>query len=599
MPFATDNEIQEIRNRADILHIIGEKVSLKRAGRNHKGCCPFHQEKTPSFMVNPDKQIFHCFGCGVGGDVFAFIMKYEGLDFPHAVESLADRYGVVLTQKGQSAESVAKNKSEKEILYKINQLAARFYFENLKTSEGQRGLDYLKKRDIRSEMIRESLLGYAPQSGKALYQLLVEKKAPLELAGKLGLIRRGVHGDYYDFFRDRVVCSIISAEGKILGFSGRALTDEVQPKYLNSPESPVYHKSYSLLGMQTAKEAIRVQDQVILVEGNFDMIRLQQEGLKNVVAPLGTALTEQQIRYLGRTTENFVLIFDGDNAGRKASARALELFLPLGIFPKVVNLPEGEDPDSFVRKEGVTALQERIQNAVFLLDYWVEQILSERLASEIKTGQGPQTQAKAIRKVAELVALVPGEIEKSLYIQRVAQRYGVQADFLIPVKKKLPPQRDSNFIKPSVDEVRKALPPIEKMVIELVIQKPELLKTFFRDISATDFSDIRLGDIWKLLVDHKVEALTTTAEADESRKELQVLWSELVITGSRWSDIERDEETKAAEDCVRQMKVVRFKSQLKQLSTEIRQAELDQDMLRVSRLLQEKNSLIKQMNLIH
>ena len=591
MPFATDQEIQEIRNRADILQIVGEKVSLKRAGRNYKGCCPFHQEKTPSFMVNPDKQIFHCFGCSVGGDAFAFVMKYEGLDFPQAVELLADRYGVVLTQKGQSSESVARNKSEKEILYKINQLAARFYVEYLKTSEGQRGLDYLKKRDIRSEMIREALLGYAPASGKAFYQLLVEKKAPLELAEKLGLIRRGTRGDYYDFFRDRVMCSIISAEGKVLGFSGRALTDEAQPKYLNSPESPIYHKSFSLLGMQTAKEAIRSADQVILVEGNFDMIRLQQEGLRNAVAPLGTALTEQQIRYLSRNTENFILIFDGDNAGKKASARALELFLPLGIFPKVVNLPEGEDPDSFVKKEGVEALKERIQNAVALLDYWVEQILSERLASEIKTGQGPQTQAKAIRKVAELIDLVPGEIEKSLYIQRVVQRYGVQANFLTQIKKQVP-QRDSNFIRASDDVVKKPLPPIEKMLVELVIQKPELLKTFFKDVVAEDFSDMRLGRLWDLLMMGKTAELA-------SHTDLQGLWSELVITGSRWADIPSDEETKAAEDCVKQMRVVRFKSQLKQLSVEIRKAELDQDVLKVSRLLQEKNSLIKQMNLIH
>ncbi len=591
MPFATDQEIQEIRNRADILQIVGEKVSLKRAGRNYKGCCPFHQEKTPSFMVNPDKQIFHCFGCSVGGDAFAFVMKYEGLDFPQAVELLADRYGVVLTQKGQSSESVARNKSEKEILYKINQLAARFYVEYLKTSEGQRGLDYLKKRDIRSEMIREALLGYAPASGKAFYQLLVEKKAPLELAEKLGLIRRGTRGDYYDFFRDRVMCSIISAEGKVLGFSGRALTDEAQPKYLNSPESPIYHKSFSLLGMQTAKEAIRSADQVILVEGNFDMIRLQQEGLRNAVAPLGTALTEQQIRYLSRNTENFIVIFDGDNAGKKASARALELFLPLGIFPKVVNLPEGEDPDSFVKKEGIEALKERIQNAVALLDYWVEQILSERLASEIKTGQGPQTQAKAIRKVAELIDLVPGEIEKSLYIQRVVQRYGVQANFLTQIKKQVP-QRDSNFIRASDDVVKKPLPPIEKMLVELVIQKPELLKTFFKDVVAEDFSDMRLGRLWDLLMMGKTAELA-------SHTDLQGLWSELVITGSRWADIPSDEETKAAEDCVKQMRVVRFKSQLKQLSVEIRKAELDQDVLKVSRLLQEKNSLIKQMNLIH
>ncbi|QQR81618.1 MAG: DNA primase [Deltaproteobacteria bacterium] len=344
-------------------------------------------------------------------------MKYEGLDFPQVVEELADRYGVALTQQGQNSENIAKNKSEKEILYKINQLTARFYYDTLNSPEGQRGMDYLKHRNINHDMIREAILGFAPSAGKSLLQHLQQKKAPLDLAEKLGLIRKGQRGDYYDFFRDRVMCSIVSAEGKVLGFSGRALSDEVQPKYLNSPESPIYHKSHSLLGMQTAKAVIREKDQVILVEGNFDMIRLQQEGIRHVVAPLGTALTEQQIRYLSRLSENFILIFDGDAAGQKASARALELFLPLGILPRVVILPSGEDPDSFVRKEGVEALQNKISNSVLLLDYWIEQILSERLASDSKTGQGPQAQAKAIRKVGELLELVPGEIEK-VYIYK-------------------------------------------------------------------------------------------------------------------------------------------------------------------------------------
>ncbi len=424
MSFIADQQLEEIRSRADIVRIVGEKIPLKRAGRNLKGLCPFHSEKSPSFMVNPEKQIFHCFGCGEGGDVFSFLMKYEGIDFSGAVERLADLVGVILERaSGKELEEIQRAKGEKELFFKINRAACRFFHESLVKGEGgKKAREYLEARQIRPEMIREALLGYAPVEGKALNRWLKEKNVPIEKAVELGLVRRGDH-DEYDFFRNRLLFSIVSSDGKILGFSGRGLDDSVQPKYLNSPDSRIYHKSDSLLGIGMAKSAIREEDRVILVEGNFDMLRLHQVGIRNVVAPLGTALTEQQVRSLSRLTQNFVLLFDGDEAGVRASDRALEIFLPLGLSPKIVLLPAGEDPDSFVRKEGAAPLREMISVAPSLFDLKIVHIFKE--------AKGPQEKARAVKRIAELLAKLPGEIEKMMYLQMVAERCGLSEELLL------------------------------------------------------------------------------------------------------------------------------------------------------------------------
>ncbi len=497
MALIQDGQIAEIRSRADIVQVIGERIPLKRAGRNFKGVCPFHQEKTPSFMVHPEKQIFHCFGCGVGGDVFSFLMKHDGIEFGEAIEVLADRYGIELQRTGISKDAAALRREEKDLLYKINKLTLRFFYDTLQGTAGTtgtKGQAYLEKRAIRPDMIREAYLGYAPAEGRALTNKFREKKVPLEAAEKLGLIRKGQSGDFYDFFRDRLVFAVVSPDEKILGFSGRSLDDEVQPKYLNSPESPIYHKSASLLGIHLARNAIREADQVILVEGNFDMLRLQQEGLKNVVAPLGTALTESQVRYLRRFTENFVLLFDGDTAGLRAAERALEIFLPLGLSPRVVTLPQGEDPDSFVKARGADSLKDMISSAASLLEVRIEHIL--------RNGAGdPQEKAKAIRQVTELLAKLPGDIEKRLYIQRVAERFGLSEE---PLWAMLFPKRpmgrkESNFSKPSGDQKDIKFSPIERTVLEVLLSGHANPAILLDEIEAKDFSHPVLGEIWDLV----------------------------------------------------------------------------------------------------
>jgi DNA primase len=591
----SDEDLEKIRSRADIAQVIGERIVLKRAGRNLKGLCPFHQEKTPSFMVHPEKQIFHCFGCGEGGDIFSFLMKYEGLEFMQAVERLADRYGVALSKTAEGMEEYRRGKEEKDLFFRLNRLAAQFFYKTLTQTEiGKKGRDYLEKRGIREEMIREAILGYAPADGKSLMRLLSEKKAPLEQAARLGLVRRGAAGDYFDFFRDRLVFSIVSADGKVLGFSGRSLDDSAQPKYLNSSESAVYHKSDSFLGMQTARAAIREEDQVILVEGNFDLLRLQQEGIRNAVAPLGTALTDRQVRNLARLTRNFVLLFDGDEAGFRAAGRALEIFLPLGISPKTVLLPQGEDPDSFVKKEGGEALRGMISVAPYLLDLRIDHIFK-------KEGGGADGKARAVREIAQLLLLLPDEIEKRLYIQRVAERVGLPEGLLeghLFPQKRGRVRKESNFSGGTGDEKGRKLPPIERTVLEVLLSGHAIPELLFQEIEAKDFSHPDLGEVWRVLKEDCGEGGGIDVARILNRLPegpIRRLVTELTMTGGRW----KEEGEKAAADCLRQLRVGRIKTELKRLSQEIRQAETEHDPVRVKALLDEKSRLVREMTRLH
>lgn len=601
MPIIPDQELEKIRSQIDIVQIIGERIPVKRSGRHFKACCPFHQEKTPSFMINPERQIFHCFGCGEGGDVFSFLMKFDGYDFPEAVEKLADRLGMVLSKAEGSG---APARSEKDLLFRINSLAARFFQAMLTEPLGRKGKDYLTGRGFEEAIYPDFGLGYAPGDGHSLTRLFQEKKVPMDKAVQLGLIRQGERGDYYDFFRDRVLMAITSSEGKVLGFSGRALESEAQPKYINSPESPIYRKSDSLFGIANAKAAIREKDRVILVEGNFDLIRLHQFGLRNVVAPLGTALTQGQIRVLARWTQNFVLVFDGDAAGQKAADRALALFLPLSLFPSVVLLPDGEDPDSFVQKKGLEPLLELIEHATLLFDHMIEKMLAI-------SSRSLQGQSEAIQKVLEILSLLPGDIEKTLLIQRVAGRFGIpETEFDRALQKKKAQkfnasQNASNFSPSSRDDGERGKAPVlpaisnlERTILEVLLSEKVLPETLFREISDKDFSHPLGGDIWRLFKEdferHGVVDIARMMSAEPEGPTRRMI-AELVMGSGKWEG----EGSRVAADCLRQLRMSRIKGMLQSLSQEIRRAETENDLDRIAELLNEKNRLMKEMMNFH
>src|SRR5216683_3039574 len=363
------DKIEEVRSRADIVEIVGAHVRLKRAGRNFVGLCPFHNEKTPSFTVNAERGFFHCFGCGAGGTVFNFVMRTEGLSFPEAIESLARRYGVTLPERDAAAGPGA---GERDAALRANQIAADFFVHVLwKTPDGAAAREYLSVRGVAAETARTFGLGFAPERPANLAGAL-DRRGLLAAAVRLGLVKQDSAGTR-DMFRGRLMFPIRDGQGRVLAFGGRVL-DQRLPKYINSPESPLYSKSRNVYGLYEARAAIASADRAIVVEGYLDAIAVWQAGFKEPVASLGTALTVDQLRLVGRQTRNVLACFDGDAAGRKASLRALEIFLAAGLLGRGIFIPPGFDPDTFIKERGAQAFAELIASAELLVDLFFREI---------------------------------------------------------------------------------------------------------------------------------------------------------------------------------------------------------------------------------
>ncbi|HLJ43026.1 MAG TPA: DNA primase [Candidatus Binataceae bacterium] len=414
----SDDKLEEIRTRADIVEVIGAHVRLKRAGRNFVGLCPFHNEKTPSFSVNPERGFFHCFGCGAGGTVFNFIMRTEGLNFPEAIESLARRYGVTLPERGGETGPGA---GERDAALRANQTAADFFIHVLwKTPDGAVARDYLAARGVAAETARTFGLGFAPERPANLARAL-DKRGLLSAAVRLGLVRQDGAGTR-DMFRGRLMFPIRDGQGRVLAFGGRVL-DQRLPKYINSPESPLYSKSRNVYGLYEARAAIASADRAIVVEGYLDAIAVWQAGFKETIASLGTALTVEQLRLVGRQTRNVLACFDGDAAGRKASLRALEIFLAAGLLGRGIFIPPGFDPDTFIKQRGAQAFAELIASADLLADYF----LAEQAAAARGSLEG---RARAASAVAEVLKAVSNAFEFDLLARKAADALGVGEEVL-------------------------------------------------------------------------------------------------------------------------------------------------------------------------
>jgi DNA primase len=414
-------KIIEIRDRASIVSVISDYVTLRKAGRNYMGLCPFHAEKTPSFTVSEEKGIFHCFGCGVGGSVFHFLMQYDHLSFPEAVERVGKRYGIEIeradTPRGTS------QIGERESLYRINERAAANYQTVMfRHPAGRNALEYLKSRKVTEEVARRFMLGYAPQTGSGLLDLLRKEKLSVGDALRLGLVGQRGPQQFHEKFFGRLMFPIINAGGKIVGFGGRVL-DNGLPKYINSSETPLFHKSSTLYGLCEAKEGIRKVDRVVIVEGYLDVIALHQFGLSCAVATLGTALTPDHVRILGRYTKNIVALFDGDDAGRKAAARSFEVFIESGLLGRAAFLPKGEDPDTFIHGRGSAALEILIEKAIPLADYyfsWLEQ----------RFGMTLNGKSQIASEVSRLLAKISNPFEVDLLVRRAVDSLGIREELL-------------------------------------------------------------------------------------------------------------------------------------------------------------------------
>ena len=380
----TDRLIEDIKSRLDIIELISDYVELKKSGQNYKATCPFHSEKTPSFMVSPGKQIFHCFGCGAGGDIFGFVMKYENLNFQEAIKFLAKKAGIKLS--GYRLEGDLTEKKER--LYAIQKEALNIFVENLKKSKTAGS--YLTKRGVAGEMIEAFFLGYADKEWKTIYEHLKAKGFDEPLITQSGLVFSGEKG-VHDMFRNRLIFPIFNIQGDAVAFGGRVIDDSM-PKYLNSPETLLFKKGETLYALNIAKDEIRKKDYATIVEGYLDVIMCHQHGFRNVVAPLGTALTTGHLQKLGRFTKKVLLVFDSDTAGIAAAKRSIALLYEHGFRGKVLLLPEGDDPDSFLRVNGSNAFQARLSKAKSMVDFILS--LKGEKTDNIRTAIGIISNAK-------------------------------------------------------------------------------------------------------------------------------------------------------------------------------------------------------------
>jgi len=421
-----DEAIRTVRERASLSEVVSDVIALRRRGRSAVGLCPFHAEKTPSFTVSEDRGFFHCFGCGEHGDVFGFVMKTQSLTFPEAVRRVADRFGVSLPEEaGEPAR-------RREPLTAANAAAAAFFQAELRGSGGGRARAYLRERGLTEEVIERFGLGWAPGAGEALARHLRTKGVPLEDALTAGLVMRRDRpdgaGGVLDRFRERIMFPITDTSGKVIAFGGRILPGrpaggEPPPKYLNSAESPVFRKGHTLYGLALARDAIRKADRAIVVEGYLDLIALAQAGIGEVVAPLGTALTAEQLRLLRRFTETVIACFDGDLAGRRAAARSFPVFLEAGLWGRGAFLPAGEDPDTFVRAQGRVALEGVLAAAEPLVEAFVGELAGPK-------AEAVGRYAQAAREVARLLKRVREPHEFDVLVRLAAQRLGVREETL-------------------------------------------------------------------------------------------------------------------------------------------------------------------------
>jgi DNA primase len=552
-----DHIIDEIRDRTDIVTVISDHVVLKKVGKNFKGLCPFHSEKTPSFSVSPEKRIYHCFGCGVGGNVFKFLMEIQSISFPEVLKVMAERAGIPLP-RNSSDHSTDPGHKERESLRKLNEAATRYFQSLLKNPEG--GLsarNYLTSRHFDAETLERYRIGWAAPTWKGLLTHVQQKSSVTqEQLLKSGLIiQKEDSSTVYDRFRGRVIFPIKDLHSNIIGFGGRSIKEEDQPKYLNSPETLLYQKSETLFGMDQAKQAIRKENQVILVEGYFDQMRAVQHGIEYAVATCGTALTAKQASMLRNHAETAILIFDSDSAGRSAAEKGFDILLEHGMNVKIVVLPEGQDPDSFIQEQGAESFLEKIRNAKPFMESYIDALVQE------SPGQTPADKVKMANQILPLLVKIKNTVERSAWLEKFTSKTNIDdRTFLKELSKALTQNQ------PRLAETKSELAPLlnlEKHLVHLILSDKETAQTILLEVDPEDFSDPILKAIVQTCKqkiekdeDLKIDQLLDQTEDPETRNILSRLGLESV-------EFESPERT--VKDCVGKFKNIRLKSKIKDL----------------------------------
>lgn len=584
MPKIPEHILNEIQDRCDIVDIISSYIPLKPAGRNFKTTCPFHHEKTPSFVVSPDKQIYHCFGCHSGGNVFNFIKEYEKIDFIDAVKTLAAKTGVKLPEYkkyNQADDSAVSN------IYSVNDIAASFYSALLeRPSDSSEVKRYIERRGLEKDTIKRFRIGYADSSWRSLLEYLSKRGIEPEMALKAGLIQRGKEKSFYDLFRNRLVFPICDVRGRVLGFGARVL-DQSLPKYINSPETFVYKKGHHLYALNFAKSSVREKGFAVITEGYLDVVTSHQYGINNTISSLGTALTIEQIRLLRRYTHNVVIVYDADQAGEMAALRGLDLLLEEGMSVKVVTLDKGHDPDSFIRKFGPRGFHEAIKKAKSLFRYKLD-LLTEKFDKE-------DTDAKAeiVKEMLSTIHRVRNSVVKAEYIKNLSQELAIKEEAVWEELRRMKKGVKKYERREPITEKREPIkiPLAEKILVKLMIEDSNVVDAVKDNLQPFDFKnpDVR----------HLVETLFTLNTDGNSMDVTRLIncmedkVSPHVISFIVNEDIEiRDKERNVA-DCIKTIKREQKEDRLKDIQNRLVVAQKKGYEDEARDLLKEFNRLIK------
>lgn len=482
--------IEEVRQSNDIVDVISQYMHLKRSGRNYFGLCPFHNEKSPSFAVSPDKQIFHCFGCGAGGNAISFVMKIEGCSFIEAVQMLADRANIQLPTLENSADGMKEVLKAK--VYKVNEFAADFYHKNLYTPNAKIAQEYVKKRALTNDTLEAYQIGFSGKFDELYTALKKHGFADQEIL-ESGLVNRNDNGRYIDRYRNRLMFPICDIRGRVIAFGGRVL-DDSKPKYINSPENVVYSKGRHLFGLNVAKKVDLKR--ILIVEGYMDVISLHQRGIKNVVAPLGTALTQQQGFLLRKNAEQVILSFDSDEAGQNAKIRAIDILQNMGLDLRVLQMEGAKDPDEYIVKYGNARFQNVIDKAVSILEFKVS-LLEKELNLE-----NVNDKIKFLNEIAKLIAKVDNTMEREIYIEKIAKRYQISKEAIYAEVNKLTYARNQGekllekkktvvvHQKQSTTQVSQAIQKRENMILSILLTGDlNLYEVIKQNVNWDEFKD--------------------------------------------------------------------------------------------------------------
>lgn len=533
----SDEVINDVRQSNDIVDVISQYVHLKRSGRNFFGLCPFHNEKSPSFSVSPDKQIFHCFGCGVGGNVFSFITQIEGINFVEAVQMLAERANIQLPTLQDNGDSQREELKAK--VYKVNEFTAEFYHQNLYKTQAKIAQEYVKKRQLSNETLKSFKIGF---SGKfdELYQELKKQGFGEREILESGLVNKNERGQYIDRYRNRLMFPICDARGKVIAFGGRVL-DDSKPKYINSPENVVYSKGRNLFGLNVAKKGDLKR--ILIVEGYMDVISLHQRGITNVVAPLGTALTEQQGWLLRKNSEQIILSFDSDEAGLKAKLRALDILQNMGCDLRILQMEGAKDPDEYIIKYGNARFNNLVDKALSIIEFKVK-ILKKDLNLE-----NTNDKIKFLNEIAKLISNVNNTIEREVYIEKIAKEYDISKEAIYAEVNKLTyknvktekvlekPKPVVTHIKREEKVISEAVKRRENTVIALLLMGDlNIFEILRQNIKVEDFQDEVNKKIAQKLYEEfekgnsNINAIIDNLEQDEQNQITMIMSEDYEIT---------------------------------------------------------------------